>query len=411
MHPQSVRGVQDDPPVTEFVAEAFHDERRVGRHHAGGLSLVVEQLPQVVRGELVETHCAATLCELIAAQPGQFTGERADGGAEFGRSAHAVPAPERQPGRLSRRRHDQHPVMGDLGDPPARRAERDHVTRPRLVDHFLVEFAYSRRLFGIGGQVDGEQAAVGYGAAGRDRQPLSTRAGGQRAGVAVIHQPRPKFGELGGRVLAGQQIQRRLECAARQRRKWRAAPNHVEPAVGVQRLQCTGRDRVLRQHVERIGGHPHGLDVTGQHALHGDRAADEIGSVLGKQHSLGDLADLVTRAADALQTAGHRRRRLDLDHQIDRAHVDTQLQAGRRDHGLQPAALEVVLDLRALLLADRTVVRTGQQRRGAERRPAGHQLRREAAAHLRVALHRQLDTGAVGVNLVETRRESLGQPP
>ena len=73
--------------------------------------------------------------------------------------------------------------------------------------------------------------------------------------------------------------------------------------------------------------------------------------------------------ADALQPAGHRRRRLDLDHQIDRAHVDAQLQAGGGDDGLQPSGLEVVLDLGALLLADRAVVGAGQQRLGA-RRPA-----------------------------------------
>ena len=81
-------------------------------------------------------------------------------------------------------------------------------------------------------------------------------------------------------------------------------------------------------------------------------------------------------AADALQAAGHRRRRLDLNHQIDRAHVDAQLQAGRGDDGAQTSALEVVLDLGALLLADRAVMRAGQQRLGPEGLTAGHQLRR-----------------------------------
>jgi hypothetical protein len=34
----------------------------------------------------------------------------------------------------------------------------------------------------------------------------------------------------------------------------------------------------------------------------------------------------VSAAADALQSAGDRGRRLDLDHQIDRAHVDAKLE-------------------------------------------------------------------------------------
>ena len=146
--------------------------------------------------------------------------------------------------------------------------------------------------------------------------------------------------------------------------------------VGVQRLKRARRDGVLGQYVERIRRHPHGLDIAGKHPPHRYRAADQIRSVLGKQHTLRDLADLVTGATDALQAAGHRRRRLDLDHQIDSAHVDAQLQAGRCDDGAQTSALEVVLDLGALLLADRAVMRAGQQRLGPERLTAGHHLSR-----------------------------------
>ena len=97
-------------------------------------------------------------------------------------------------------------------------------------------------------------------------------------------------------------------------------------------------DGVLGQHVERVGRHPHGLDVAGQHPLHRHRAVDQVGAVLGEQHALRDLADLVPGPADALQAAGHRRRCLHLDHQVDRAHVDAQLEAGGGDHGLEPPA-------------------------------------------------------------------------
>ena len=281
-----------------------------------------------------------------AAQPGQLAGERADRRAQLGGPADAVAAPERQPGGLAGRGEDQHAVVGDLGDPPAGRAERDDVARPRLVDHLLVEFADARGLVGVRarGQVHREQPAVGDRAAGGDRQPLRAGPGGQRARVAVVHQPRPQLGELGRRVLAAQQVERGLEGAARQRGERCAAPHRVEPAVGVERFERRGGDGVLRQHVERVGRHLHGLDLAGQHALHRHRAVDQIGAVLGEQHALRDLADLVARAADALQTAGHRRRRLHLDDEVDRAHVDAEFEAGGGDDGLEPAGLEVVLD-------------------------------------------------------------------
>src|SRR5207247_797083 len=56
------------------------------------------------------------------------------------------------------------------------------------------------------------------------------------------------------------------------------------------------------------------------------------------------------------QAAGDRRRRLDLDDEIHRAHVDPELQAGRGDEGRHAAGLEVLLDGQPLLAGDRAVV-------------------------------------------------------
>ena len=42
-------------------------------------------------------------------------------------------------------------------------------------------------------------------------------------------------------------------------------------------------------------------------------------------------ADLVAGPADPLEPAGDARRALDLDDEVDRAHVDPELEAGRRD--------------------------------------------------------------------------------
>jgi hypothetical protein len=83
--------------------------------------------------------------------------------------------------------------------------------------------------------------------------------------------------------------------------------------------------------------------------------------VLGEEHALGRLADLVAGPADPLQRAGDARWRGDLQHLVDRAHVDAELEAAGRHDGGQPAGLEVVLDLGALLLGDRAVVGLGEQ--------------------------------------------------
>ena len=412
VHPQAVRGVQDDPPVAEFVAEPFDHQRGVRRHRRGGLALLIDQLPQIVDRKVVETDLPAAGFELLPIQPRQLPGERADRRAELRRPADPVAAPERQPRRLPRRRNHQHPVVSDFGDAPTGRAQRDHVTGAGLVDHLLVEFADPRRLLGVrrGGQVDGEQPAVGDRTAGGDGQPLGAGPGGQGPGVAVIDDARTQLGEVGGRVLSGQQIQCGLECAARQRRERGAAPHGVEPAVGVDRLQRAGGDGVLGEHVERVGRHLHRLDLPGQHALHGDRAADQVGAVFRQQHALADLADLVAGPADALQPAGNRRRGLDLDDQIDRAHVDAELETRCRDDGLESPALERFLDLGAGFLADRTVVRPGQHRLGAVGLSAAHQVCRRPAGHPRV-VGAELDAGAFGVDLVEPGGQPFGQPP
>ena len=80
-------------------------------------------------------------------------------------------------------------------------------------------------------------------------------------------------------------------------------------------------------------------------------------------HALAHGADLVPGAADPLQPARHRRRALDLDDEVDGAHVDAELEAAGRDDGGQTTGLEVLLDGGAVLLAHRAVVGAGEHGR------------------------------------------------
>ena len=62
------------------------------------------------------------------------------------------------------------------------------------------------------------------------------------------------------------------------------------------------------------------------HALGDDRALEQVGAELREDAAAADVADVVPGAADPLQPARDRLRRLDLDHEVHRAHVDAELE-------------------------------------------------------------------------------------
>ena len=87
-----------------------------------------------------------------------------------------------------------------------------------------------------------------------------------------------------------------------------------------------------------------------------------------------DRARLVAGAADALQAAGDRRRRLDLHDEIDGAHVDAELERRGGDERLDAAGLEQILDLAARLARQRAVMRAHQRLAGQLVERAGQPL-------------------------------------
>ena len=95
------------------------------------------------------------------------------------------------------------------------------------------------------------------------------------------------------------------------------------------------------------------------HEARDDRALEQVGAELREDAALARVADVVPGAADALQAAGDGLRRLDLQDEVDGAHVDAQLERGRRDQARQLAGLQQLLDDRALLARERAVVGAG----------------------------------------------------
>jgi hypothetical protein len=137
----AVGRVHDDPPVAELVAEPLDHQPGVARHRVGRLALLLDEGDQVVGGPGVEAGAGRTGECVGPGHRGDLAGEGADGRPQLGGTAEAVALPERQPPRLSGCGGDQHPFVGDVLDPPARRAEGEHVADARLVDHLLVELA------------------------------------------------------------------------------------------------------------------------------------------------------------------------------------------------------------------------------------------------------------------------------
>ena len=177
------------------------------------------------------------------------------------------------------------------------------------------------------------------------------------AAGAVPDDARPQLGELVGRVAAREHVEHVLELDAREVGERIGAADEVVQLADLDLLVGADRDDLLREHVERVA-RDHGLlDLAGEHPLGDDRRLEQVGAELREDPALRDGAELVAGAADALEPARDRLRRLDLDDEVDRAHVDAELERRGGDEARDLAALEQLLDLDPLLARERAVVR------------------------------------------------------
>src|SRR3954454_25086084 len=127
-----------DPPVTELVAESLDDDRAVVGHMTRRRTLLGEVGERVAGRPLVHADLGEPRYGCLWLESLQVAHERAQGTAELDRAAGCVTVPERQLSRNAGRRGDEHAVVGDVVDAPARAAESEHVADARLVDHLLV---------------------------------------------------------------------------------------------------------------------------------------------------------------------------------------------------------------------------------------------------------------------------------
>ena len=141
------------------------------------------------------------------------------------------------------------------------------------------------------------------------------------------------------------------------------------------------RDELLRQHVERVPRVARLLDLAREHPLGDHGRLEQVAAELREDLAPARLADLVAGPADPLEPAGDRARRLHLHDEVDRAHVDPELEGRRRDDRPERTVLQSVLDLEALLAGERAVVGAHEVLAGELVQPRGEPLGEPAGVH------------------------------
>ena len=114
----------------------------------------------------------------------------------------------------------------------------------------------------------------------------------------------------------------------------------VEPPL----LVGDHRDDLLGEDVERVARDHRLLDLAVAHPFRDDRALEQVGAELREDPPLRGLAELVAGPSHSLKTSRDGFGRLDLDHEVDRAHVDPELERGGGDEARELARLEHLLD-------------------------------------------------------------------
>ena len=175
--------------------------------------------------------------------------------------------------------------------------------------------------------MDAVEAAVGDRPGVGDRELARALAPAHDAGGPVPDDARAQLGELLRRVAAVEHVEHVLELLARELGEGLGRGDQPLDRVELPLAVGDHRDEVLGEHVQRVARDDRLLDLAAAHAPGDHRALEQVGAELGEDPALRDLAHLVPRTADALNAAGDRLRRLDLDHEVDGAHVDAELEA------------------------------------------------------------------------------------
>jgi hypothetical protein len=327
VHPAAEGGEHRDAPVAELVGRTFDEDGAIVGDGVHRPELVVEILKQVLGGEAIQPVFALQSRQgCVGGVGAEIPHQLADGAAQLDRPARALAFPERHLARLPWRGRHEHAIVGDLFDAPRGRAEQEGFAGARFEDHLLVELTDARDVAFRAREEHAVEAPVRDRACVGDGHALGALPRDHRAVDAVPGDARPQLRELVRGITARQHVEHALEDPPAQVRVRRRAPDGGEELVHRPAVHRRHGDDLLGQHVEGIARIPRWLDqALGHRPGHGS-AGQQVAAELREDDAGAGFADAVPGPADALQSARDRRRRLDLHHEIDGAHIDAELE-------------------------------------------------------------------------------------
>ena len=249
--------------------------------------------------------------------------------------------PERHLPGLAGRWCDDDAVGADLVDAPRGGAQQEDLAHAALVHHLLVELADAMSPAPlVAGQEDAEETPVRDRPARHDRHHPRVIAALDRVEGAVPDDARLQLGELVGRVAAGEHVEHALELLPRQVAEGLGPNDQGVERIDGPGLHGAGRHDLLGEDVEGVSRDARLLDRPVEHASHDHGRFEQVAAVVRKDLADRRLTDLVPGSADPLEAGRHAGWRLDLHHQVDRPHVDPQLEARGRDERRQATRLQ-----------------------------------------------------------------------
>ena len=342
--PPAERGEDADAPVADLVAEPLDDDRAVGRQGGEVRSCSRRNCSRFRCRERIEVVVALASCFMA----------RASDSAASSREAAPIRAPSSTacptPSPFQKGTAPGTPGAGDASTRSRVISSILHVEAPSMnvwpltgfVDHLLVELADPSAAVDL---EDPEKPAIRDRARVRDREPASARSGPRiTPAVPVPHDPRPQLRELVGRIAPREHVEDVVELL----------PGEVGERMGRRRTsveQLVDRDLLSSAQIAttccaRTSSGLRGIAISSiapaRIAFATTAHSREVGAEL--REDLGP-SEVAPRPCPARPTrcrpSRDRLRALDLDHEVDRAHVDAELEARGRDEAWDPARLEV----------------------------------------------------------------------
>ena len=340
MQPSTVRSQDAHPPTTDLVTEPLDHNRPIIRDRTRGVCLIPQESNDVAGRKLIKIMSLAQArygVGLLA----YLADELPQSPAEFARPTRPAALPERHLGFCTRSRGHHDTLEGDVLDPPRGRSQQEDLPGTTLVDHLLVEFPDPRTV----GQEHTEGTPVRDRARVGNSQALRALPAPQRRSGTIVHDSGSEPRELLGRVDPGQQIHDVRKDLGRQLIEVGTASHHRQQVVEIPVVHGAHGHNLLRQHIEGVARNTRVLDQPTLHAIHDHRGLEQLGAMLGKDLAAARFAHLMAGPPDPLETRSDRTGRTNLDHQVDRPHVDAEFKGRCSDEPPQIASLELLLNL------------------------------------------------------------------